>query len=151
MVADHSNELRTLDISTLNTHRRETTDSRKRFANRWTENLHVKQTRQQLESMVIPRGISLKIHPYDINENQQVEGTLITLSATNQNPNILCQREYNELQEFINQKLKVITDSPYELSQHEEPIKIETKIFNENIANRAFNIHKMGEHTYGEI
>lgn len=148
---DH-NELKTLDISTLNTHRREKTDSRKRFANRWTENLHVRQTRQQLENMVIPRGISLKIHPYSMNEDQQAEGTtLITLSATNQNPSILCQREYDELQEFINSRLKVITDSPYELSQHEEPIKIETKIFDDSIANRAFNIYKMGDHTYGEI
>jgi hypothetical protein len=144
-------QLRTLDISTLNTDKKETTDSRKRFANRWTANLHVEQNRQQLEGMVVPRGISLKIHPYSINENQQMEGTLITLYATNQNPNVLCQREKDELDNYISTRLNVINDKPYELSQHEESIKIETKIFNNDIANKAFNIYKMGEHTYGEI
>jgi hypothetical protein len=143
--------LNTLPISTLNTTKRETADSPKRYNNVWTLNLHVNHTRQQLESMVVPRGITMIIHPYDINEHQQVQGTLVTLTGTNKNPNVLCQREYNELQEFANRKLKVLTDSPYELSQHKEQIKLETKIFNENVANQAFNIQEMNGVTYGEI
>ncbi len=143
--------MNTIDISSLNTDRRENAESRKRFENRYTYNLHVRHTREQLENMVIPRGITLTIHPYDINEKIQAEGTLITLSATNQNPNILCQREKDELDNYINTKLKVINDKPYELSQHEQPIKIETKIFNETVAKKAFNIYEKEGETYGEI
>jgi hypothetical protein len=143
--------LNTLPISTLNTSKRETANSAKRFKDVWTLNLHVKHNRKQLENMVVPRGITMIIHPYNINEQQQVEGTLITLTGTRKNPNVLCQREYNELQEFANQRLKVLTDAPYELSQHKEQIKLETKIFNENIANQAFNIQEMNGVTYGEI
>lgn len=145
------NYMNTIDISSLNTDRRENADSRKRFENRYTLNLHVRHTREQLERMVVPRGITLVIHPYSLNENQQVEGTLITLTATNQNPNVLCQREYNELQNFVNNRFKVINDAPSQLSQHERPIKIETKIFSENIAKKAFNVYEKDGETYGEI
>jgi hypothetical protein len=143
--------LNTLPISTLNTGKKEIVNSPKRFNNVWTLNLHVDHTRKQLENMVVPRGINMIIHPFDINEHQQVQGTLITLTGTNKNPNVLCQREYSELQEFANTRLKVLTDSPYELSQHQEQIKLETKIFNENIADKAFNIYEMNGVTYGEI
>ena len=148
---NESNRINTLDISTLNTSKKETKNSTKRFNNVYTLNLHVRHNREYLENMVVPRGISLKIHGYNKNEHQQVEGTLITLTATNRNPNLLCQREKNELDEFVNKRLKVITDSPYELSQHQEQLKIETKIFNDEIANKAFNICKMGKDTFGEI
>jgi hypothetical protein len=143
--------MNTIDIASLNTNRRENAESRKRFENRYTYNLHVKHTREQLERMVVPRGITLTIHPFDINEQRQVEGTLITLSATNQNPNILCQREKDELDNYISTRLDVMNDKPYELSQHEQPIKLETKIFNEAVANRAFNIYEKEGETYGEV
>jgi hypothetical protein len=143
--------MNTIDIASLNTNRRENAESRKRFENRYTYNLHVKHTREQLERMVVPRGITLTVHPFDINEQRQVEGTLITLSATNQNPNILCQREKDELDNYISTRLDVMNDKPYELSQHEQPIKLETKIFNEAVANRAFNIYEKEGETYGEV
>lgn len=126
-------------------------NSAKRREDVYTYNLYVKEKRKQLEEMVIPRGIELKIHPYEMNENQGFEGTNITLIATNKNPNVLCQREKEEVEQFINTKLHVLNDAPQELSQHTEQLKIETKIFNESVAKRAFNIYKMGKDTYGEI
>ncbi len=143
--------MNTIDISSLNTGKREYAGSRKRFENRYTLNLHVKHTREELEKMVIPRGITMIVHPYSLNEQQQVEGTLITLTGTNQNPNVLCQREMNELNEFVSRKMRVLNDRPYQLSQFEAPIKLETKIFSENIAKRAFNIYERDGETYGEI
>ena len=150
---DNNRKRRTVDISSMDRNRREGAGSRKRFQDRYTLNLHVKHTRAELEKMVIPRGITLTIHPYSLNEQQQVEGTLITLMGTKQNPNVLCQREYNELQEFVNRKMKVLTDKPYELSQYERPIKIETMILNDSIARKAFNVYEGKEdgETYGEI
>lgn len=150
-MSNASERINTFDISTLDTKRREGMNSAKRSQDVYTYNLYVKEKRRELEEMVIPRGITLKIHPYDVNEDQNREGTLITLIGTSKNPNLLCQREKDEMDAFISQKLHVISDSPYELSQNTEQLKLETKIFSESVAKRAFNIYKMGNSTYGEI
>jgi len=151
MVETVNEQVKTLDISTLDTSKRETTNSSKRFENRYTYNLHVKHKREELHKLVLPRGITMKIHQTSINEDSQSEGTLITLSGTDMNPSALCQRGKHEIEQFINTKLKVLQDSPQQLSQHKEPIKLETKIFSDEIAQKAFNICQKGKDTFGEI
>jgi hypothetical protein len=136
-----SDKRKTFDISTLNT-KRKLKNEKHREENVFYKNLHVKQTREQLNNMIIPRGFTMKTHPYDINERMQSEGTLITVYCSNRYSNILCAREQEELDAFINTKLDVIRDNPYELKGHTEKLKIDAKIFTEKQASKAVKVRE---------
>lgn len=137
-----SEKPKTLDISTLNTERKlQNLDLYKDQV--FVERLHVKETREQLRKIVRPRGIRIRILPYDINEQIQSEGSLITVYGTTRSRNILYQRDARDVNEFINSKLHVIRDKPYETKQRTEQIKIEARITDDYTARRAVNIKKL--------
>ena len=95
-----------LDESTLNMNRKEGPDSQRRFQGRSNINLHVRNTKQDLINLVIPRGIGIKIHGHNYHKNRLAEGNLVSVYSNNQNPNELCKREYDELIEFRKYKIK---------------------------------------------
>lgn len=105
--------------------------------------------------MVIPRGINVKIYDnVDIHKNRLAEGSLVSIYGNNQNPNELCKREYDDLMNFVNNKLKVIRDNPYELKgMNAGSTKIITEIDNEEKADKAFNMEKdiSNKKIYGQL
>src|SRR5687768_11984518 len=104
-----------IDPSTLNFNKKADPDSQKLHDNRFRVNLHVRQDFNDLIKMVIPRGINIKGYGPNVHKNHLAEGCLITAYCTNINPNELCRKEYDELMNFVNTKLSVIRDNPYEL------------------------------------
>lgn len=145
-----------IDPSTLDFNKKEEPDSQKMHANRFRVNLHVRNSFNDLVRMVTPRGINIKVHGADVHRNHLAEGCLITAYCTNLNPNELCKREYDELMNFVNTKLSVIRDNPYELKggkEKEANTKIITEIDDEEKADKAFNLVKDEESgkVYGQL
>jgi len=144
-----------IDKSSIDFNKIEPANSPKRYDNRYTVKLHVRQTFQDFVDMIIPRGISIKMHGYNVHKNKLVEGSLINVSCNTVTPNVLDQREYNELIEFINTKLDVIRDNPYELKNLDTAkspqTKIETEIVNEDLAQRGFNFYERDGKIYGQL
>jgi hypothetical protein len=102
--------------------------------------------------MVIPRGIGIKMYGFDYHKNRLAEGNLVSVYSNNQNPNELCKREYDELLNFVNTKLSVIRDNPYEIKgQTAGSTKIITEIDNEEKADKAFNMEKDGKRIFGQL
>lgn len=132
--------------------RKEGPDSQRRFQGRSNINLQVRNSKQDLINMVIPRGIGIKIHGHDIHKNRLSEGCLVSVYSNNQNPNELCKREYDELLNFVNTKLSVIRDNPYELKNMTAgSTKIITEIDSEEKADKAFNMEKSGNKIFGQL
>lgn len=142
---------KTLDISTLNTSKKGEDNDYRHRENVFYKNLHVRQSRSIINQMIKPRGISIRTHGYDVNERMQSEGTLITVYCTNRRPNILSCRQQEELDAFINSKLDVITENPNEIRDYKPKIKIETKIYDEKRASKAYNIREEYGDTIGEV
>lgn len=117
-------------------------------------NLHVRNTFQDISKMVIPKGIGVRTYGFDIHKNRLAEGCLVTVYCTNKNPDLLCQREYDELMNFVNTKLSVIRDNPYELKQvnSDKIVKIITEVDTEEKADKTFNLSE-GEDgkVYGQL
>ena len=129
-----------IDPSTLNFNKKVKPDSQRMYEGRNQINLHVRESAEQIIKLVQPRGIEILQHGYNVHRNRLAEGSLVTVYCNNQNPNVLCQREYEELLEFVNTKLHVIRDNPYELTNFRTNTKIITKIDSENKADKAFNL-----------
>lgn len=142
---------KTFDISTLNTAKKGEDNDYKHRENVFYKNLHIKQSREMINQMIKPRGISIRTHGWDLNERMQSEGTLVTVYCTNRHPNVLSCRYENELNAFINSKLNVLRENPYELKGFRPKIKIEAKIFDEKTAMRAYNVRKEYGDTIGEV
>lgn len=143
-----------IDPSTLNFNKKEKANSQKMHLNRYRVNLHVRNDFNSLINMVIPRGISIKTYGAEVHKNRLAEGSLVTVYCNNINPNELCRREYHELMNFINTKLSVIRDNPYELKGLEKNAntKIITEVNNEEVADKAFNLVKDDDgKVYGQM
>ena len=142
-----------LDPSTLNFKAVEEPNSQKTKQNRFWKNLHVKQTIAELDRMITPRGFDIKVYNnVEIHKNRLAEGSLITVFCDNINPNELCRREEEELTAFINKKLKVIRENPYELKNLDVgTTKIIAEIDNEEKAQKAFNLEKQGKRVLGRL
>ena len=151
---DNSKKKREIDETTLNFNKIEAPESQRRYEGRFHKNLQVRNTRQDLINMIIPRGIGIKIYGADVHRNRLAEGNLVSVYCNNQNPNELCKREYDDLMNFVNNKLKVIRDNPYELKGVSAgSTKMITEIDNEEKADKAFNLEKGsdGKKIYGQI
>lgn len=129
-----------LDKSTLNFNKKEEPNSQKMFDGRFQVNLHVKETYYDFLKMIQPKGINIIQHGIDKHKNRLAEGTLVTVYCNNKNPDVLCQREYDELMDFVNRRLRVIRDSPPELRGFKANTKIITQIDSEDKADKAFNL-----------
>lgn len=141
-----------IDPSTLNFNQRESADSPKRDDGCFSEDLHVRETSQEIINKVIPRGIGVKIHGRDVNSDFQTEGSIISVYCNNKTPSELDKREYSELQEYVSSNFSIIRDNPYELKQkNTKRVKIETEIVNEELASRAFNLYEHGDKVIGEL
>ena len=143
-----------IDESTLNFKKIEQPESQRRYQGRFNVNLHVRNTKQDLINMVIPRGIGVKIYGADTHKNRLAEGNLISIYANNMNPNELCKREYDDLMNFVNNKLSVIRDNPYEIKGVTAgTTKIITEIDDEYKADKAFNLEKDHDNNkiYGQL
>lgn len=143
-----------IDPSTINFNKRENADSQKMHDNRFRVNLHVRNDFNSLLRMVTPRGIAIKIYGSNIHKNRLAEGNLVTVYCNNINPNELCRREYDELMNFVNTKLSVIRDNPYELRGGLEKTantKIITEVNNDEVADRAFNFTEESGKVYGQM
>lgn len=134
---DNNNKI---DESTLDFNKREEPDSQRMWKGRHYVNLHVRESVPELIRMIQSRGIEISIHGYKKHKNRLAEGALVTVYCDDQNPNVLCQRYHEELMDFVNKKLHVIRDNPYELKGYKRKTKIITKINNEEVANKAFNL-----------
>lgn len=128
------------DKTTLNFKNRVEPDSDRLYEGRYQINLHVKETYFDFLKMIQPKGIQIIQHGFDKHKNRLAEGTLVTVYCNNQNPDVLCQREYDELLDFVNKRLHVIRDSPPELRGFKANTKIITKVNSDNIADKAFNL-----------
>lgn len=131
-----------IDPSTLNFKKKIKPDSDRMFEGRSHIDLHVRESPEQIIKLVQPRGIEAKIYGHNVHKNRLAEGCLVTVYCNNQNPNVLCQREYEELLEFVNTKLHIIRDNPYELRglRTTTNTKIITQIDSEDKADKAFNL-----------
>lgn len=117
----------------------------KRQQNRYHLNLHVNHTRDEfVHNIVIPRGITVKIHGYALNEQAQINGLLITLFGNDVTPNVIEKRDLNDLETFANERLKVVRDNPYELKGivDNNYNNIRTEVTTEEIAQKAYNMYK---------
>lgn len=143
-----------IDPSTLNFNKREKPNSQKMHQNRYAINLHIKQNFNDLVNMVIPRGIGIKSYGEEFHKNHLQEGCLVSVYCNNINPNELCRREYDELMNFVNTKLSVIRDNPYELKGI-KPLttKIITEVDDDEKADLAFNLERDKESgkVYGQM
>lgn len=117
--------------------------------------LHVRQTIPELIKIITPKGIGIRWYGYDTHRNRLAEGTLVTVHCRNNNPDVLCQREYDELLNFVNTKLSVIRDTPGELKQVSSKSieKIITEINSEEKADKTFNLVENEEDgkVYGQL
>lgn len=148
------NSSKKIDPSTLNFNKIEGPNSQKLRDNTFSVNLHVRNSFNDLVNMIVPRGIGIKSWGHDIHRNRLTEGCLVTVYCNNINPNELCRREHDELMNFVNTKLKVIRDNPYELKGlNPNTKKIITEIDNEEKADKAFNLTKDKEtgKVYGQL
>ena len=152
---DNSKKKREIDESTLNFDKKtEGPNSQKMQNGQFKQNLHIRNSTVDLINMIIPRGISIKSYGPNIHKNRLFEGQLVTVYCNNKNPNELCKREHDDLMNFINTKLKVIRDNPYELRQignNDANTKIITEIDTEEKADKAFNLVKEGKKIYGQL
>lgn len=155
MVEENSKKRRKIDESSLDFNKKEGPNSQKMANGQFKKNLHIRNSRIDLINMIIPRGINIKTYGPNIHKNRLAEGCLVTVYSNNKNPNELCKREFDELNDFINKKLKVIRDNPYELKQIDSiqgaNTKIITEIDSEEKADRAFNLVKEGKKIYGQL
>ena len=142
-----------IDESTLNFNKVEEPGSQKRQAGQFSQKLHIRNSKVDLINMIIPRGISIKTYGPEIHKNRLFEGNLVKVYCNNKNPDALCQREYDDLTNFINTKLSVIRDNPYELRQidGDSGTKIVTEIDTEEKADKGFNFVKEGNKIYGQL
>lgn len=141
-----------VDESTINFKTREPPHSQRRDEGRFSINLHVRNSKQEIMNMIIPRGIGVKIHGRNINDDFTMEGSLITAYCNNITPTTLCSRELEELEEFVKTKFRIINDNPSQLKQYgTEKQKIETEIVNDTIADKAFNFYKLNNKIFGEL
>ena len=143
-----------LDESTLNFKKIEAPESQRRYQGRFNVNLHVRNTKQDLINMVIPRGIGVKIYGADVHKNRLTEGNLISVYCNNVNPNELCKREYDDLMNYVYTKLSIIRDSPPELNGITAGTqKTITEIDSEDKADKAFNLEKDSKNNkiYGQL
>lgn len=147
------NKKQKIDESTLNLEKQEGPNSQKLHNGLFKKNLHIRNNFDDLVKMVVPRGIGIRTYGFDIHKNRLAEGCLVTVYCTNKNPNELCKREYEELTNFINTKLSVIRDNPYELKQvaSEHIVKMITEIDSEEKADKGFNFVKEGKKIYGQL
>lgn len=141
-----------VDPSTLDFNTREPSDSPKRDEGCFSENLHVKETAQQIINKIVPRGVGIKIHGRDVNDDFQTEGSIISVYCNNKTPSELDRREYSELQEYVSSNFSIIRDNPYETKQlNTKRVKIETEIVNDELADRAFNFYESDDKIIGEL
>ncbi len=117
------------------------------------KNLHIRNSTVDLINMIIPRGITIKPYGPLIHKNRLAEGTLVTVYCNDKNPNEFCKRDPRDLNNFINSKLDVIRENPYELNQIEKDAstKIITEVNSEEIADKAFNLVREGKKIYGQL
>jgi len=103
--------------------------------------------------MIVPRGITIKPYGPLIHKNRLDEGMLVTVYCNDKNPNEFCKRDPRDLNNFINSKLDVIRENPYELNQLEKDAstKIITEVNSEEIADKAFNLVREGKKIYGQL
>lgn len=141
-----------IDESTLD-FKEEGPNSQKMLDRQYKQRLHVRNSTVDLINMITPRGISIKAFGADVHKNRLVEGNLVIVYCNDKNPNELCKRDSRDLNNFVNDKLDVIRDNPYELNQLDEGAntKIVTEIDNEDKADRAFNLVKDGKKIYGQL
>lgn len=128
-------------------------DSQKRAQNRFQRNLHVRNTVQELDNMVIPRGFDIRVHTdVNIHKNRLAEGCLVTVYCDNINPNELCRREEEELEYLLSTKFKIIRQNPYELKGfYTGNTKIITEIDTEEKAQKAFNLVQENDRVFGNL
>jgi hypothetical protein len=150
---ENQTKKRVIDESTLNFNKVEGPNSPKMEANQFKKNLHIRNSTVDLINMIVPRGITIKPYGPLIHKNRLAEGMVVTVYCNNKNPNELCKRDLNDLNNFINTKLDVIRDNPYELNQVEKDAgtKIITEVNSEEIADKAFNLVKEGKKIYGQL
>ncbi|MCD6036162.1 MAG: hypothetical protein K0S67_46 [Nitrososphaeraceae archaeon] len=150
---ENSTKKRAIDESTIDFNKIEGPNSQKRANGQFKKNLHVRNSKIDLINMITPRGINIKTYGFDVHKNRLAEGNLVTVYCNNKNPNALCQREYDDLMNFVNNKLSVIRDNPYELNQVQNgaETKIITEIDNEEKADKGFNFVKEGNKIYGQL
>jgi hypothetical protein len=141
-----------LDKSTLDFNRVEGPDSQKREQGRTYKNLYVKESTQEIDRIKPRNGFTIKEHDCFNRIFGLPEGSLITVSCNNITPNVLAQREEDELNEYINQNFKVIRENPYELQNYRHhPARIEVEINSEEIAQKAFNFRMENGKTWGQL
>jgi hypothetical protein len=141
-----------LDKSTLDFEKTELPDSPKREQGRFYKNLHVRETTEQIDRIPPRNGFGIKEHDCFNRIFGLSEGSLITVSCNNVTPNVLAQRESDELNEYINSNFKVIRENPYELKGYRhKPTRIELEISNDEIAQKAFNFKMENGKTWGQI
>lgn len=154
-MVENSKKKRKIDESSLDFDSKQEGPNSQKMANgQFKKNLHIRNSRIDLINMIIPRGINIKSYGPSIHKNRLAEGCLVTVYCNNKNPNELCKREYDELNDFINKKLSVIRDNPYELRQLDvggANTKIITEIDSEEKADKAFNLVKEGKKIYGQL
>jgi len=151
---ENQTKKRVIDESTLDFQsKQEGPNSQKMHNGQFKKNLHVRNSIVDLINMITPRGINIKTYGPDVHKNRLAEGTLVTVYCNNKNPNELCRRDIQDLQSFVNNKLNVIRDNPYELNQLESGAntKIITEIDSEEKADKAFNLVKDGKKIYGQL
>jgi hypothetical protein len=150
---ENQTKKRVIDESTLDFQKVAGPDNQKIQNGQFKKNLHIRNSTVDLINMIIPRGITIKPYGQNIHKNRLIEGTLVTVYCNNKNPNEFCKRDSRDLNNFINTKLDVIRDNPYELNQLEENAytKIVTEIDNEEKADKGFNFVKEGNKIYGQL
>lgn len=151
-----NNKKKKLDPSTLNFNapvEAPGKDSQKRAQNRFQRNLHVRNTVQELDNMVMPRGFDVRVHTdVNIHKNRLAEGCLVTVYCDNINPNELCRREEEELEHLLSTKFKIIREKPYELKGfYTGNTKIITEIDTEEKAKKAFNLLQENDKVFGNL
>jgi hypothetical protein len=141
-----------LDKSTLDFNKIEGPNSQKREQGRIYKNLHVRETSAQIDRIPPKNGFTIKEHDCFNRIFGLPEGSLITVSCNNITPNVLAQREEDELNEYISRNFRVIRENPYELQNYKHaPARIEVEINNEEIAQKAFNFKMENGRTWGQI
>lgn len=136
-----------IDPSTLDFDKQEGPNSLKMLDRQFKQRLHVRNSTVDLINMITPRGIAIKAFGPDVHKNRLVEGNLVIVYCNDKNPNELCKRDSNDLNNFVNDKLDVIRDNPYELNQMDDGAntKIVTEINTEEKADKGFNFVKEGK------
>src|SRR6188474_259261 len=151
---ENQSKKRVIDESTLDFKSKEEGPNSQKMADRqFKKNLHIRNSTVDLINMIVPRGIAIKPYGPNIHKNRLAEGMLVTVYCNDKNPNEFCKRDPRDLNNFINTKLDVIRENPYELNQLEKDAstKIITEVNSEEIADKAFNFVKEGKKIYGQL